>query len=108
MNIPQNIFSELMSVIEDRKKTMPEGSYTTALLTKGIDKISAKIIEETNELIEAGHGDDKQHITREAADLVYHMFVLLGYCEIPLSDVENELAKRFGISGLEEKASRKK
>ena len=98
-----------MSVIEDRKIQMPEKSYTTRLFAEGLPKIGAKIREEAGEVIdaagepgEAGHA----HLVHEAADLIYHLFVLLGYKGIHLGEVEAELARRFGISGLEEKASR--
>ena len=99
-----------MAVIEDRRANPPEKSYTTRLFTAGATKIGEKIIEEAAEVVEAAQepGDDgRQHLIREAGDLVYHLFVMLGHCDIQLAEVEAELAKRFGISGLDEKASRK-
>lgn len=98
-----------MAVIYDRKRNPRANSYTNTLLDKGLEKIGAKISEEAGELIEAAGepGDEgRQHTIREAADLLYHAFVLLAHRDIPLSDVEAELARRFGISGLDEKASR--
>src|SRR5690349_10553920 len=98
-----------MAVIEDRRVTRPEKSYTTRLFDGGVAKIGAKIIEEAAEVVEAAGepgGEGRAHTIREAADLVYHLFVLLGYREISLAEVEAELASRFGISGLDEKASR--
>ena len=98
-----------MAVIEDRRVNRPEKSYTTRLFEGGIDKIGQKIIEEAAEVVEAAGepGDDgRAHTIREAADLVYHLFVLLGHREIALAEVEAELARRFGFSGLDEKASR--
>jgi phosphoribosyl-ATP pyrophosphohydrolase len=98
-----------MAVIEDRRVTRPEKSYTTRLFDGGVEKIGAKIVEEAAEVVEAAGepGDDgRAHTIRESADLVYHLFVLLGYRQITLAEVEAELARRFGISGLDEKASR--
>jgi phosphoribosyl-ATP pyrophosphohydrolase len=109
VNDSKSIFAQLMSVIEDRKANPPEKSYTTRLFSGGVDKIGAKIMEESAEVVAAAHepGEDgKAHTTGEAADVIYHLFVLLGYRDIPLSAVEAELARRFGISGLDEKASR--
>lgn len=106
----ESVLAELMKVIEDRKQTMPEKSYTTKLFQGGVEKIGSKIAEEAAELIEAAAEtgpEAKAHQIHEAADLLYHMLVLLGYCEVKLEDVEAELGRRFGISGLEEKAARK-
>ncbi len=109
MSDPNSIFARLMAVIEDRKTNPPEKSYTTSLFDGGMAKIGAKIEEEAAEVIEAAcePGDTgRDHTVKEAADLLYHLFVLLANRDIPLSRVEDELARRFGISGLDEKASR--
>lgn len=98
-----------MGVIEDRKANPSEKSYTNRLLEGGIAKIGAKIVEEAAEVVEAAAEPGeagRAHTIREAADVIYHLFVLLGHRDIPLADVEAELARRFGISGLDEKASR--
>lgn len=98
-----------MAVIEDRKVKRPEKSYTTGLLAGGVEKIGAKIVEEAAEVVEAaGEPGDagRSHTTAEAADLIYHLFVLLSYRDVSLAEVESELARRFGISGLDEKAAR--
>lgn len=98
-----------MAVIEDRKAQPSEKSYTSRLLAGGVDKIGAKITEEAGEVVAAAAEPGeagRSHTVHEAGDLVYHLFVLLAHREISLSDVEAELARRFGISGLEEKASR--
>lgn len=109
MSEPASIFTQLMSVIEDRKASLPENSYTTRLIQGGVAKIGEKITEEAAEVVEAAAepGEEgRQHLIREAGDLVYHLFVMLGHRDVKLHEVEAELAKRFGISGLEEKASR--
>ena len=106
-----SIFAQLMSVIEDRKRERPEKSYTTKLFDGGVPKIGAKITEEAAEVVEAaGEPGEagRTHTIAEAADLIYHLFVMLGYRDIPIGDVEAELARRFGISGLDEKAARGK
>lgn len=110
MTDSQTILMQLMQVIVDRKASRPAGSYTTKLLDGGVSKIGEKIIEEAAEVVEAaGEPGDvgRQHLVREAADLVYHLLVMLAHSNVSLCDVEAELAKRFGISGLDEKASRK-
>jgi phosphoribosyl-ATP pyrophosphohydrolase len=100
-----------MGVIEERKRTMPPKSYTTSLFQGGTDKIGAKIIEEAQEVVEAarepGEGG-RAHLLYEAGDLAYHLFVMLGHHNITLAELEGELGRRFGLSGLEEKANRKK
>ena len=106
-----SIFTQLMTVIEDRKAAMPEKSYTTRLFQGGVAKIGEKISEEAAEVVEAAAepGEDgRQHLIREAGDLVYHLFVMLGHRDVKLTEVEAELARRFGISGLDEKANRTK
>ena len=103
------ILGRLTAIIEDRKRKRPAGSYTTTLLDGGIDVIGAKVCEEAGEVVEAARtfeGDRGSAVVREAADLVYHLLVLLACCGLSLSDVEQELARRFGVSGLDEKASR--
>jgi phosphoribosyl-ATP pyrophosphohydrolase len=104
-----SVFAELMRVIEERKATRPERSYTTRLLDGGVAKIGEKITEEAAEVVEAaGEPDDagREHLIREAADLVYHLLVMLASRDVALAEVEGELARRFGISGLDEKESR--
>jgi phosphoribosyl-ATP pyrophosphohydrolase len=102
-------FVRLMRVIEDRRANPPERSYTTRLFSGGVTKIGEKILEEAREVVEAA-GEEGQagraHLVYEAADLIYHLFVMLGYREIALDEVQAELARRFGISGLDEKESR--
>jgi len=110
-NQKQHVLAQLMAVIEDRKANPPAKSYTTTLLAGGVPKIGEKVREEADEVIEAAgeSGEDgRSHLICEAADLIYHLFVMLGHRGVKLAEVEAELAQRFGISGLDEKASRTK
>lgn len=103
------IFARLMAVVEDRKAHPSEKSYTNRLFSGGVSKIGEKISEEAAEVVEAAAEPGeagRQHLVREAADLVYHLLVMLAHRDVPLAEVEAELARRFGISGLDEKASR--
>jgi phosphoribosyl-ATP pyrophosphohydrolase len=106
----RSILDELMKVIAERKASPPsERSYVVELLRGGVGKIGAKIVEEAIEVVEAGDEPGTsggEHLIREVADLVFHAAVLLGYRDLPWSAVENELARRFGISGITEKESR--
>ncbi|MEX0936464.1 MAG: phosphoribosyl-ATP diphosphatase [Pirellulales bacterium] len=103
------IWQQLEEVIRQRKSAPVENSYTAQLLSGGVDRIGEKILEEAREVVEAaGEPDDPQHrhLVHEAADLLFHLCVMLGHCDVPIAAVEDELARRFGQSGLEEKASR--
>ena len=103
------VLADLMAVIEDRKANPPARSYTTSLFAAGVEKIGGKILEEAQEVVDAAHEADAvghAHLTHEAADLIYHLFVMLGYRGVSLDEVAEELQKRFGTSGLIEKASR--
>jgi phosphoribosyl-ATP pyrophosphohydrolase len=107
----QTVFSQLMAVIEDRKKRRPPGSHTVKLLDGGVDEIGAKVREEAAELVEAARTADDDAgtaVVYEAADLIYHLLVVLGYCGVRLADVEAELTRRLGRFGLDEKASRRR
>lgn len=111
MSDPEDIFARLMAVIEDRISHPRPSSYTCRLLAGGIEKIGDKICEEAAELVAAAHQVDasaRAHIVRESADLIFHLMVLLAHRGIGWQQVGDELARRFGTSGLEEKASRKK
>lgn len=101
-----DILHAVYRVILDRKANPSEGSYTATLIRKGNDKILKKVGEEATELVMAGKGGVREEIVYEAADLFFHILVLLGYHDIPLNAVEDELRRRFGISGIEEKLSR--
>ncbi len=87
----------LMKLIEGRKTEKKEGSYTTYLFEKGIDKILKKVGEECTEVIIAGKADDKAETVYEISDLVYHVIVLMVQMGISIDDIKNELASRHVI-----------
>ncbi|MBE6616548.1 MAG: bifunctional phosphoribosyl-AMP cyclohydrolase/phosphoribosyl-ATP diphosphatase HisIE [Ruminococcaceae bacterium] len=87
----------LMKMLEGRKLEKKEGSYTTYLFEKGIDKILKKVGEECTEVIIAGKADDKRETIYEIADLAYHVMVLMLQMGISLEDIHNELASRHVI-----------
>ncbi len=105
-----SILHALESVIADRKANPPaKRSYVVTLLEGGVPAIGAKVVEEAAEVVEAAdeRGDEgRAHLVREVADLFFHTLVLLGRRDVPLAEVEAELARRFGIGGIEEKESR--
>ena len=90
-------FDSLYSLLEDRKEKMPEGSYTSYLFEKGLDKILKKIGEESTEVIIAGKEEDKKETVYEIADLAYHVLVLMTELGISPEDVKKELASRHII-----------
>lgn len=87
----------LYRLLLDRKQKLPEGSYTTYLFQKGIDKILKKVGEESTEVIIAGKADDKAETIYEIADLAYHVLVLMVQMGITVEDIRNELASRHVI-----------
>ena len=85
-------------------------SYTSQLLDGGVAKIGAKIVEEAAEVVKAAGepgAAGREHFIYEVGDLIYHLMVLMRFRECTLMDLETELARRFGVSGLAEKAGRK-
>ena len=88
------IVDELFSVIQDRKKDLPEGSYTAALLKEGPDRISQKVVEEAGETAIAGVKGDKVRLVSEVADLLYHTLVLLAASDATPEDVWEQLRER--------------
>ncbi len=100
------VLAGLEQVIAARKGGDPERSYTARLLSGGVPVAGAKVTEEADELVRAAAGEDDDRVVAEAADLVYHMLVLLACRDVPLAAIEEELAQRFGVSGLVEKAAR--
>lgn len=88
------ILADLVQVIQQREKSMPEGAYTTYLFEKGVDKIGKKIGEEATEVVIAAKNRDAEELQWEAADLIYHLLVLLQEQKVNLYDVLEVLQKR--------------
>ena len=103
----QTILTELESVLTERKTAAADSSYVASLYAKGIDTILKKIGEEATETVIAGKAEDKQQIIYEMADLWFHCLVFLSQQGLSHEQVLNELARRFGLSGIDEKNSRK-
>jgi phosphoribosyl-AMP cyclohydrolase / phosphoribosyl-ATP pyrophosphohydrolase len=92
---PNQVLADLEALIADRYEKLPEGSYTTYLFTKGVDKIGKKIGEESAEVIIAAKNDSKEELRYEAADLIYHLMVLLQNQGVPMNEIYEELASRY-------------
>ncbi len=101
-----NAINRLAETIKEHCKLSKDVSYTAKLFDKGIDTILKKVGEEATELVVAAKGGKSSEIIYEAADLIYHMMVLLHYSRLSFYDIESELIRRFGVSGIEEKRSR--
>ncbi len=86
-----------LALLQGRKETLPEGSYTTYLFQKGLDKILKKVGEESTEVIIAGKANDKPETVYEIADLMYHVMVLMVEMGISVEDITAELASRHVI-----------
>jgi phosphoribosyl-ATP pyrophosphohydrolase len=97
----------LEQTILRRRVADPASSYVASLMTKGRAKIAQKVGEEAVETVIAAMSGDKAQLTGEAADLLFHLLVLLNEGGVPLDDVLAELDRREGLSGLAEKAARK-
>ena len=102
-----DVLTQLAAVLEARKNAKADDSYVANLYKGGTDKILKKLGEEATETIIAGKGGDKDQIIYETADLWFHSMVLLAHNNIKPQQVLDEPARRFGLSGLEEKANRK-
>ncbi len=100
------ILQELAQVLEQRKQESAESSYVASLYAKGLNQILKKVGEEAAETIIAAKDGDKQQIVYETADLWFHCMVMLADQGLGPNDVLRELQRRFGLSGLEEKAQR--
>ena len=103
-----DILVELARVLEERKTADPTDSYVAKLYDKGLDAILKKIGEEATETVMAAKEGNKDQIIYETADLWFHTLVLLAQQGLQPDDVLNELGRRFGVSGIEEKANRSK
>ena len=102
------ILNKLAAVLESRKGAAPESSYVAGLYAKGLDAILKKIGEEATETVIAAKGGDDGQVVHELADLWFHTLVLLAHQGLRPDDVLAELERRFGLSGLDEKALRGK
>jgi phosphoribosyl-ATP pyrophosphohydrolase/phosphoribosyl-AMP cyclohydrolase len=98
------ILDRLYQTIQDRKRHPSSDSYTSKLLDGGVDRVLKKVVEEAGEVLLAGKGGKKEEIVYETADLLFHTLVALGYHDITLQEVYQELASRFGKSGLRKEA----
>jgi len=97
---------DLETRVHERAAASPEQSYTRKLIDKGVAHCAKKLGEEAVETALAAVSEDRERLIAEAADLLYHLLVLLEARGVSLAEVEAALAKRVGMSGLEEKASR--
>lgn len=106
-----DVLEQLAQVLEARKEADPETSYVASLHAKGLNKILEKVGEECTETLlaakDAEHSGSKREVVSETADLWFHSMVMLSRLGLSPQDVLDELANRFDLSGLEEKASRK-
>jgi phosphoribosyl-ATP pyrophosphohydrolase len=103
-----DILEQLTEVLEQRKMAAADGSYVASLYEKGLDAILKKVGEEATETVIAAKDGDRDKIIYETADLWFHTLVMLSHQGLTANDVLDELARRFGLSGLEEKANRPK
>ena len=93
------IIEQVMLEVETRKTKQVENSYTNYLFDKGVDKIGKKVIEEAGEVVIAAKNNDKEELTNEVSDLLYHTFVMMANQGVTLDDVKRELTKRFSKKG---------
>ena len=103
-----DVLKQLTEVLEQRKTATADSSYVASLYDKGLDAILKKVGEEATETVIAAKDGDKDKIVYETADLWFHTLVMLSHQGLTANDVLDELARRFGLSGLEEKANRPK
>jgi len=101
-----DILTRLAEVLEARKGADPGDSYVARLYDSGLDSILKKVGEEATETVIAAKGGDREQLVYETADLWFHTLVMLAHQGLGPDDVLAELGRRFGLSGLEEKAAR--
>jgi len=104
----EDVLSRLAAIIAQRRAESANKSYTRELLDAGPERCARKLGEEAIETVVAALGQDRGALTREAADLLYHLLVVLEVRRVPLTEVLAELQSRMGTSGLAEKAARQK
>ena len=100
------ILKKLTETLEDRKKDDPSKSYTASLYRDGLEAILKKVNEEAFETIIAARQGDNKELVHEVADLWFHTLVLMAHKNLSAEDILNELSRREGTSGIEEKESR--
>ena len=100
------VLERLAEVLRDRRQADPQTSYVARLHQRGLDQILKKVGEEATETVLAAKGGDRQQLVHETADLWFHTLVMLSHLDVGHDEVLAELARRFGVSGLAEKASR--
>ena len=98
--------SDLERIVAERAAASPDASWTAKLVAAGQTKATKKLGEEAVETVIAALSQDRKDLVSESADLLYHLLVVLRIADIPLQDVLDELQRRTGQSGLQEKASR--
>lgn len=103
-----DVLQQLARVLEERKGADPDSSYVAKLYDKGLDAILKKVGEEATETVMAAKDGNKEQIVYETADLWFHTLVMLASQDLGPDEVLAELGRRFGLSGLEEKANRDK
>ena len=101
-----DILDRLAETLEARKQASPDSSYVARLYAKGTDAILKKIGEEATETVIAALSGSREELVGEAADVLFHLMVLLGAKGVPLAEVLAELERREGTSGIAEKAAR--
>lgn len=101
-----DVLERLADLLEQRKGADPQSSYVAKLYAKGMDGILKKVGEEATETILAAKTGDREQIVYETADLWFHCLVMLAKADLKPQDILDELARREGLSGLDEKASR--
>ncbi len=104
----EDVLDRLLARIQRNRQADPTQSYVAKLTARGRAKIVQKLGEEAVETVIAGMNDDRPEIVSESADLLFHLFVLLADAGLTLDDVRAELERREGLSGLDEKAGRKR
>jgi len=107
-NDMNDVLTRLSELLEQRKSADPASSYVAKLYAKGMDSILKKVGEEATETVIAAKGGNKDEIIYETADLWFHTMIMLAKADLKPQDVLAELARREGLSGIVEKASRDK
>ena len=102
------ILDRLYEIIVERRDHRPSGSYVVSLLEGGWESIASKVREEAEEIVLAARDESDEALAHEVADLLFHVWVMMAWRDLAPAEVYEELGRRFGTSGLEEKASRQK